>query len=251
MKMTFNKGINSALTSTILVATLATTPVWADDDAETKAQQNGLIGLGSGVVLGTIVAGPVGGAVAGIVGLLIAEDVNNTDKVERAELALNEAHQDLAKRDQQLISMQKQYDELEQKRQIQLVSMSQEIEKVTQDLETSIQFRTGSYGLEEHYTGQLDLIAEGLVDNQELQASLSGYADKRGEVDFNRALSEQRLITVKKYLLSKGVLEEQITTQAYGEEALVSKGENYEDDFFDRRVTIRLEKRQPVMTAAN
>jgi outer membrane protein OmpA-like peptidoglycan-associated protein len=80
---------------------------------------------------------------------------------------------------------------------------------------------------------------------------LSGFADRRGDSTFNQVLSEQRALTVKNYLVNKGVKREQVITHSFGESSLVSAGENFEDDFFDRRVMLRVSDDLTEMTAAN
>ena len=105
--------------------------------------------------------------------------------------------------------------------------------------------------MEKHYESQLDLIAQTLQQNPKLSITLSGFADKRGDTTFNQALSEQRALTVKNYLINKGIKEKQVITNSFGESELVSSGEYFEDDFFDRRVMLKVSDGQTEMTAAN
>lgn len=220
--------------------------------AELKQQeQNHLIGFGSGVLVGSIVAGPIGGAIAGVFGLLVAEDVNNDNSLKQANSQLLTMGEKIKQREQQLLSMRKEFTQLQQQSRLQLVTIDKQIEQVIHNLESSVQFRSASWQLEPHYKPQLDLIAQGLSKDPQMQVSLSGYADRHGDAEFNQALSQQRLLTVKNYLLEKGVKESQILTQAFGESNLVSDGQSYEGDFFDRRVMLHLRQAKPVMTAAN
>jgi peptidoglycan-associated lipoprotein len=95
------------------------------------------------------------------------------------------------------------------------------------------------------------LIAKTLQKNPALSITLSGFADKRGDSTFNQALSEQRALTVKNYLINNNVREEQVITNSFGESSLVSAGVHFEDDFFDRRVMLKVSDDQTEMTAAN
>jgi peptidoglycan-associated lipoprotein len=214
--------------------------------AEKTKQDNSshLIGLGSGIVAGTLIGGPIGGIIAGMFGLFIADDV-----VDEQELKIAKA--DIKTKDKQLADMQQQIAQVKQHSQLQLVSMDTAIEKVVQEVEGNIQFRTGSYVIEEHYKPQLNLLADSLRSNSNLQLSLSGHADRRGDPSFNQALSEQRVISVKNYLLSRKVAENQLIGVSYGENVPVSSEQNLESDFFDRRVMLQLKEGKPVMTAAN
>lgn len=217
-------------------------------ERQSEETQTELIGLGSGIVVGTAIAGPLGGMVAGLFGLLIADDVNDNSQLKtvKAKLAQREQQLVLVKQD-----MQQQLAQVKQQSQMQLVSMDKEIALVSQDLESNIQFRTGSYLIEEHYKPQLNLLAESLRNNPKLQVSLAGFADRRGDSSFNQALSEQRVISVKQYLAEQGVANSQLVSTSHGESAPVNTEQSFESDFFDRRVMLQLREATAVMTAAN
>jgi peptidoglycan-associated lipoprotein len=51
--------------------------------------------------------------------------------------------------------------------------------------------------------------------------------------------------------MSKNVKEAQVITYSFGESSLVSAGIHFEDDFFDRRVMLKVSDDQVEMTAAN
>jgi peptidoglycan-associated lipoprotein len=152
--------------------------------------------------------------------------------------------------------MQHNFEQAKERVMVQMASMDNALELAAfkqnaQEMESNIQFKTASYILEEHYKSQLDLIAKTLQKNPKVSITLSGFADKRGDSTFNQALSMQRALTVKNYLVNKNVKEEQIITNSFGESSLVSAGTNFEDDFFDRRVMLKVSDDQAEMTAAN
>jgi outer membrane protein OmpA-like peptidoglycan-associated protein len=64
-------------------------------------------------------------------------------------------------------------------------------------------------------------------------------------------LSEQRANAVKDYLISQFVNDDQIITQSFGESELVSSEGNFEENFFDRRVQVKVSSKGAEMTAAN
>jgi peptidoglycan-associated lipoprotein len=220
--------------------------------AEQRSNQektNEVIGLSSGVIIGTAIAGPLGGIIAGIFGVMIADDVNSDKKLEAANTALEQ-------KDQQLYVIQLNFEQAKESAMAQIASMDSALEQARfnysiPEIESNIQFKTASYVLESHYRSQLDLIAKTLQKNPTLSITLSGFADKRGDSTFNQALSEQRAITVKNYLINNNVREEQIITNSFGESSLVSASVHFEDDFFDRRVMLKVSNNQTEMTAAN
>ena len=215
--------------------------------AEQRSKQektNEVIGLSTGVIIGSAIAGPIGGFIAGVFGVMVADDVNSDKKLEIANNALKQ-------KDHQLLVMQQNFEQIKERTMLQIASMDNALEQSVAEIESNIQFKTASYNLEEHYKSQLDLIIHTLQKNPKLSITLSGYADKRGDSIFNQALSEQRALTVKTYLLNKGVKPEQVITNSFGESSLVSVGGNFEDDFFDRRVMLKVTGNQMEMTAAN
>ena len=244
-----NTKIITAITFTCLLSGSAV--------AEQRSQQektNEVIGLSSGAIIGTAIAGPVGGIIAGIFGVMLAEDLNSDKKLQTANHLLQQ-------KDQQMLVMQQNFKQEKERVTLQITTMDNALEKSNMvrtlfgqgalEIESNIQFKTASYRLEEHYKSQLDLIAQTLQKNPKSSITLSGFADKRGDSTFNQALSEQRALTVKSYLISTNVKEKQVITHSFGESALVSAGAHFEDDFFDRRVMLKVSDGQAKMTAAN
>ena len=227
----------------VLCGMMMSAPVLAEDFKQER-QKNELIGLGSGVVVGTAIAGPIGGVVAGLVGVLIAEDVTKDKELESTTAKLQAT-------EQQLIALNNKYEQDMADARLQLVSMDTEIRTVMEEAESSIQFKTASYVVEDHFKPQLNLLSESLKNNENMIVQLSGFADRRGDEAYNQALSQQRVLSVKQYLVSQGVGEEQIRTLSFGESKPAAQQQSFESDFFDRRVVMRIEEGQQTMTASN
>jgi peptidoglycan-associated lipoprotein len=242
------KPTNTKITTAIAFTCLLSGSAIAEQRNE-QEKTNEVIGLSSGVIIGTAIAGPLGGIIAGIFGVMIADDVNSDKKLETANNSLEQ-------KDQQLFVMQQNYELAKERTMVQIASMDSALEQAAfnqsaAEIESNIQFKTASYALEAHYKSQLDLIAKTLQKNPMLSITLSGFADKRGDSTFNQALSEQRALTVKNYLVNKNVKKEQVIMNSFGESSLLSAGAHFEDDFFDRRVMLKVSDEQTEMTAAN
>lgn len=242
------KSTKTKITSAIAFTCLLSGNVMAEQNNH-REKTNEVIGLSSGAIIGTVVAGPIGGIIAGILGVMIANDVNSDKRLETANHSLKQ-------KDQQLFVMQQNFKQQKERTMLQIATMDSALEQAdfthsSLEIESNIQFKTASYDLEKHYQSQLNLIAIALHKNPKVSVTLSGFADKRGDSTFNQALSEQRTLTVKNYLINKGIKEEQVITNSFGESSLVSAGVNYEDDFFDRRVMLKVSDKQAQMTAAN
>jgi sortase system peptidoglycan-associated protein len=218
------------------------------EEIKKQETQNEVVGFGTGVLFGAAVAGPVGAAVAGLFGILIADDMNDEAKL---ELSKNE----LSSKSQELVALQHDYEKSIASANQQIAAMdsamTQTIRQVTPALEANIQFKTASFIVEDHYKSQLDGLASELRKNPSLKIELSGFADQRGDSTYNQVLSEQRAKAVKDYLVSQFVNDNQVITQSFGESELVSKSDSNEDNFFDRRVMLKVSSKPAEMTAAN
>jgi len=257
MKTAFNK-ITLAIAFTGLMSASAFSVAGSRSDEQlatpsaqeikSKEDQNNAVGFGTGVVFGAVVAGPVGAVVAGLFGILIADDVNDKNRLTQTKNALNSTNQEL-------VALQRDYQQSIASANQQIAAMdsamSQAIQQVTPSLEANIQFKTASFIVEDHYKSQLDGLASELRKNPKLKIELAGFADQRGESTYNQVLSEQRAKAVKDYLVSQFVNDNQIITQSFGESELVSESDSFEDNFFDRRVLLKVSNKPVDMTAAN
>lgn len=253
MKNTAKKTLITTFTA-IALSTSAFSSFAAKHEPLTDKQEeiNQAVGLGSGLVLGAVVAGPLGAIVAGVVGALIGDDINDTQKIKDSQHALMVKQTELR-------DMQVAFNKLKTENQAQLAAFDSILEDkqtkseiVLPEIIANIQFKTASFLIEDHYKAQLDIVAEQLKQNKNLKIELSGFADQRGDSNYNQILSEQRNESVKNYLLSQYVDEKQIISQAFGESHIASEADtSYEDNFFDRRVMLKVSFDQNAeMTAA-
>ena len=62
----------------------------------------------------------------------------------------------------------------------------------------------------------LDEVATLLKENPDLEIEVAGHTDNQGRADLNLALSEERAVAVKQYLVEQGVEPRRITERGYG-----------------------------------
>lgn len=191
------------------------------------------VGLGSGAIAGAVVGGPIGAFAGALVGALVGQSVSYEDLTEEQHLALNEANA----RNSELELISQKYNET----QLELARLRSEQydRQFDLDLELTVQFRTGSAEIEPHFMVQLDELAGLILQAPNVSWQLSGYADPRGNEEYNLQLSQRRVQAVHDYLISVGVPQKQLSQTAFGDQMpLASDGTN-ESFFFDRRVSLK------------
>ncbi|KZK67898.1 hypothetical protein A1L58_19505 [Shewanella baltica] len=238
------QGQERSLDNDVDASGMAMDGEYANEDEQPEA----LIGLGGGALVGALVGGPVGAIIGAFTGTLIGKSVSDTDTlhVQQRQISLQESQlselsvkqQAAEKRASEYAKAQQELDEL-------LSAQRQLLSELALGL--NVQFRTGSSEVESHFLPQLDDVAEVMNLSPELNLELKGYADRRGDVSYNQALSEQRLLEVRGYLIKQGVAAERMTTQAFGALSPLQAEQDRESDVFDRRVTLTLQPHSTLM----
>ncbi len=225
---------------------------YASDTSEERQHHEELIGLSSGIVLGAVVAGPVGAIIGAFAGTILGKSVGDESELgsQQAQLAMQESKMtQLSADNQSLMTISNQYDSVQHEL-AQLKAADQQ--KLTElALGLNVQFKTGSSELEPHFKLQLDDVAYAMSLSPEIRLDLTGYADRRGDSTYNQALSEQRVAEVKTYLVNQGVKERRLDFKAYGASAPMIEEQSFENDFFDRRVTVKLLSTESALTVNN
>ena len=109
--------------------------------------------------------------------------------------------------------------------------------------DTSIFFDFDSYSLTMESQRKLDRVAELILDSPEnISYFVSGYTDNSGRDEYNLKLSEKRANAVEEYLISKGVQEQRIRSNAFGEQDPVDSNEDSKGRQQNRRVEIKQNK---------
>ncbi|MGI2227994.1 sortase-associated OmpA-like protein PdsO [Shewanella frigidimarina] len=243
------------LIATTIISTMMITNVsWANDNdndhgmSEEREHTEELVGLSSGILLGAVIAGPVGAIIGAFTGTFIGKSVGDEAELTVQKQQLVQQEQKLTQTNEQLMALSTKQQSLEQVSEKYYQLQSNLAEQKANQQQTlneltigmNVQFKTGSSHIEPLFEQQLDNVAYMMSLSPELTIDLTGYADRRGDNDFNQALSEQRLAEVTQYLVTQGIARERLHGQAYGSTLPMHQEQNFENDFFDRRVTLKL-----------
>ena len=106
-------------------------------------------------------------------------------------------------------------------------------------IDRSVYFDFGKYNINSSDYAELRNIGQILAWNPEIKLKVDGHADAIGSSGYNKKLSENRAIEVEKFLIYFGANEEQIFTNAYGEEKPVGNNNTPVNRSKNRRVEIK------------
>ncbi|MEW6196117.1 MAG: OmpA family protein [Bacteroidota bacterium] len=82
--------------------------------------------------------------------------------------------------------------------------------------------------------------AKTLLKYPDMKVEIQGYTDNIGSEQYNKTLSQRRADTVKKYLLSKGVSQDRLTSVGYGESNPIADNKTADGRAMNRRIEFKI-----------
>jgi outer membrane protein OmpA-like peptidoglycan-associated protein len=115
------------------------------------------------------------------------------------------------------------------------------------ELLAPVLFAFDSDTLEPIGIAMLHEVANTLRDRTDIKlVQIQGYADERGDAEYNRALSQRRAERVQAWLVEHGVQAERLTVEPRGASSFVEAGQDEGSHTQNRRVIFRvLEATEP------
>lgn len=111
-----------------------------------------------------------------------------------------------------------------------------EVEKAAK----AIFFETGKATIKKASYKQLDVVVKVMQDNPSYYADIEGHTDNVGGHDLNMNLSQKRADAVKAYFVKKGISEDRLTSQGFGETQPIATNETATGRAANRRTVIKL-----------
>lgn len=207
--------------------------------ADTTSSEE-LTGIGSGALVGGLVGGPVGAIIGGIVGVKIGDEFHQrNENIDDLQVSLSDEQQrskvlsaDVSRMQREIHSKEAYTRTLEDQQRPELVAM------FNAGIAMDLLFKTDETVLTETTVHRLNQLAAMIANDDSLYIQLDGYADVRGDEDYNYTLSANRAAFVQELLVTAGVPESRISVNAFGESA--AGDETIDSLALERRVTLTI-----------
>lgn len=104
----------------------------------------------------------------------------------------------------------------------------------------NILFNSGKATLLPESFAELDKLADLLLKNPNVRIEVSGHTDNVGSASVNKRISKSRALTVKNYLVSRGVEQDRIEYEGYGFDQPLVPNDTPEGRAMNRRVEVKI-----------
>jgi OOP family OmpA-OmpF porin len=103
-----------------------------------------------------------------------------------------------------------------------------------------VNFETNSDQLTKESTSVLDDAAKVLKSHPNVRVEVQGHTDNIGDPKYNLDLSDRRAVTVKKFLIEKGVATHRLESKGYGETKPIADNNTNEGRAKNRRIEFKV-----------
>ena len=230
-----------------ILASLIAAPAMAEGEASTKET----IGVGVGGVIGAIAGGPVGLVVGAAFGAKIGDKFHQKDtEVIMLSDSLVSSRQKISELESTVDDLSLDIDALGGDLQhMRSIARPELITLMQAGIEMDLLFRTDEDELGITTDSKLRELAASLATMPDVYIQLDGFADERGNAEYNQGLSVRRAAHVRDTLISNGVSESRIKLAAHGESPATD--DNIDSFALERKVSLTLFVEETASFAAN
>jgi len=198
-----------------------------------SASREESVGVGSGLVIGALAGGPVGAIIGAAIGAKVGDTMHKkSDAIDTLYGSLDESRSDIKGLENDLDTMNAELARFEQIDRPQLISLMQA------GIAMDLLFRTDEYVLADNTGGRLAELAGAVAQMNDVRVQLDGFADERGDADYNLELSAKRVEFVREQLVAAGVDPARIHVSAHGEAP--AQDESADSYALERRVALKI-----------
>lgn len=215
-----------ALTLVVAIATSSTAL------AEPASKEEN-IGVGSGIIIGALAGGPVGAIIGGAIGAKVGDTMHNkSETIDTLYGSLDESRSDIESLESDLDTLNAELARFEQIDRPQLISLMQA------GIAMDLLFRTDEYVLADMTGSRLAELAGAVANMKDVRVQLDGFADERGDSDYNLELSAKRVEFVRDQLVAAGIDSSRIRVTAHGESP--AQDNSVDSYALERRVALKI-----------
>lgn len=211
--------------NTIITATVAILALFAQT-ASAAASREESIGVGTGAVVGALAGGPVGFIIGAAIGAKLGDSFHEKSaRIDNLQSSLQ-------------VSRESRDDLNAAVKQLQNIARPELVSLMQAGIDMDLLFRTDEYALTDTTGDRLAQMAGMLANMPGVRIQLNGFADERGDAEYNYALSERRVEFVRNMFITAGVHPTRISASAHGES--VAQDPDVDSYALERRVSVRL-----------
>ncbi len=220
-----------------IIACFAANSVFAEEGPASREQN---VGVGSGAVIGAIAGGPAGAILGAAIGAKIGDKFSSRKKqVAALNSDLDGSHALIDELEHNVAALTGNIELLDSDlERMRTIARPELLSLMQAGIEMDLLFRTDEDVLTETTGERLNVLATSLAAMSDVHIKLDGYADQRGNAAYNQELSARRVEHVRDLLISNGVSQDRIQSDAHGESPA---SDNNVDSFaLKRKVSLRL-----------
>lgn len=193
--------------------------VAAASEAHAKASKEENIGVGSGVIIGALAGGPVGAVIGAALGAKVGDTMHRKNsEIDELSISLDASQGDVSELEADLRSLNRDIDTLNAElAHYEQIDRPQLIKLMQAGISMDLLFRTDEYALADTTGDRLSRLAADVAKMNDVHVRLDGFADERGDADYNLELSGKRVEFVRDQLVAAGIHPSRIKVSAHGE----------------------------------
>lgn len=217
--------------TTAIIASVAV--LCAGPAAAAAASKEENIGVGSGALIGVAAGGPVGLIIGAAIGAKVGDTLyRKKEEITQLESSVDSSNTTIMRLEHDIDTLGGEVERLQGLARPELVSLMQA------GIAMDLLFRTDESVLADTTGVRLNELASTLATMGDIHIRLDGFADERGDADYNQALSEKRVRFVRDQFVAAGVNPNRISIAAHGESA--AQDETLDSYALERRVSVKL-----------
>ena len=212
----------------VLIMALSVSPAFA-----AKASREENVGVSTGAVVGALAGGPIGFFIGAAIGAKVGDTMHQkSNTIDSLTGSLDQSLSDVRTLNNDIDLLSADLARLQTVDRPELVNLMQA------GIAMDLLFRTDEHVLADTTGGRLAELAGDLAAMPDIRVQLDGFADERGNSDYNQKLSEKRVTFVREQLVAAGIDPSRIRIAAHGEAP--AQDDSVDSYALERRVSLKL-----------